>query len=67
MRKIVTMALTVSVPSTMTAREARREVRSLINDQCNWSADPGDVKVRKLTPPRPSETFTRMIAEAHGG
>lgn len=47
-RKTVTMLLTVSVPSDMTAAEARREVRTLINNQTTWAADEGDVKVRKL-------------------
>jgi len=35
-RKRVTMQVTVSVPTWMTAREARREVRTLINEQCNY-------------------------------
>ncbi len=34
--KLVNLALTVSVPSWMTAAQARREVRTLINDHCNW-------------------------------
>ena len=47
-RKLVPMVVMVSVPATMTARKARREVRTLINHQANWSADPGDVKVRRI-------------------
>lgn len=35
-RKEVTMKVTVSVPRWMTAAQARREVRSLINHQANW-------------------------------
>jgi hypothetical protein len=42
------------VPVEMTAAEARREVRTLINDQANWSADPGDVKAREVRPSRES-------------
>lgn len=49
-RKTVTMVLTVSVPVDMSAAEARREVRTLVNEQCNYSADEGDVKVRQLRP-----------------
>lgn len=33
-RKQVTMTVTVSVPKWMTAAQARREVRTLINQQC---------------------------------
>lgn len=49
-RKTVTMLVTVSVPVDMPAWEARREVRTLINEQSNWSGewDQGDVKVRRL-------------------
>lgn len=47
-RKDVWMLLRVSTPPGTTARDARREVRSLVNDQCNYSLDPGDVKVRVL-------------------
>jgi hypothetical protein len=43
-RKRITMLVTVSVPSDMTAAAARREVRSLITHQGNWSAEPEDVK-----------------------
>lgn len=35
-RKVIAMAVTVSVPTWMTAAEARREVRTLINNQSNW-------------------------------
>jgi hypothetical protein len=49
-RKKVTMLLTVSVPREMSPADARREVRSLVNEQCNYSADYGAVKVRGLRP-----------------
>jgi hypothetical protein len=49
-RKQFTMILTVSVPAKMTAKEARREVRTLITHQSNWSADEGDVKAIKVQP-----------------
>lgn len=35
-RKTITMSVQVSVPSFMTAAQARREVRTLINDQSNY-------------------------------
>lgn len=49
-RKRVTVIMTVSVPAGMTPAAARREIRSLVNDQCNYSADPGDVKAIMITP-----------------
>lgn len=47
-RKKVTMLVTVSVPVAMTAAQARREVRSLVTDQCNYAADPDEVKAVKV-------------------
>lgn len=35
-RKELTMSVRVSVPAWMTAAQARREVRTLINQQCNY-------------------------------
>ena len=35
-RKRITMTVTVSVPHCMTARQARREVRYLVNCQSNY-------------------------------
>lgn len=48
-RKRVTMTLDVTVPRAMSLAAARREVRTLIRDQCNYSADPGDIRVQKVT------------------
>lgn len=50
MRKRVTMLVTVTVPDDMTAAEARREVRSLITHQANFSAAEGDVKAVSVKP-----------------
>ena len=49
-RKKITMLVTVSVPRHMTPAEARREVRSLITDQCNWSAGHDEVKAVRVAP-----------------
>ena len=49
-RKFVRMSLTVSVPRDMSASDARREVRTLIGNQSNYSAEPEDVKVRSCGP-----------------
>jgi len=49
-RKLVTMTVTVSAPSDCAAASARREVRELINNQCNWSLWPEDIRVRKIRP-----------------
>lgn len=43
-RKQFTMILTVSVPLDMTAAQARREVRTLVSEQCNYSAECEDIK-----------------------
>jgi len=43
-RKRFTMLVTVSVPYAMSAVEARREVKTLITHQANWSAGHEDVK-----------------------
>lgn len=48
--KTVTMLVTVSVPMEMSASDARREVRTLVNEQCNYAAEPEDVKVRGIRP-----------------
>lgn len=51
-RKLVTMLVTVSVNPDMSAAEARREVRTLVNDQCNYSWDQEDIRVRSVKPVR---------------
>ncbi len=43
-RKRLTMLVTVSVPVAMTAAQARKEVKTLITHQANWSAYHEDVK-----------------------
>ena len=49
-RKRLTMTVTVSVPVNMTAREARKEVKTLITHQANWAADLDDVKAIAVKP-----------------
>ncbi|MDQ0422329.1 hypothetical protein J2045_003377 [Peteryoungia aggregata LMG 23059] len=51
-KKRVTMLVTVSVPEHLSAAEARREVRTLINEQCLYSSelDDGDIKAVRVTP-----------------
>lgn len=49
-KKILRMLIEVSVPRNMTAIQARREVRTLINEQCNYAADYGDVRAAKVGP-----------------
>jgi hypothetical protein len=43
-RKKVKMIVTVSVPKHISASAARREVRTLINQQCNYFAEPEDIR-----------------------
>lgn len=49
-RKILRLVVVVTVPSGMTAAQARREVRTLINDQTTYYADPRDVLARSVRP-----------------
>jgi hypothetical protein len=46
------MMLRVSVPVKMKAEQVRREVRTLVNDQCNYGVDvePGDLRVQSCSP-----------------
>lgn len=57
-RRVIGMTVYVSVPSWMTSAEARREVRTLIEDQSNYmthgpdgqEVHEGTVKVRRMAP-----------------
>ncbi len=49
-RRTVSMHVVVIVPMETTPKLARLEVRTLINDQCNYHLDPGDVRVKKIMP-----------------
>ena len=40
----------ITAPDDMPAAQVRREVRYLINDQCNDSADEGDLRAAKVSP-----------------
>lgn len=44
-KRTVEIRITVRIPALMTKKDAMREVRTLVNEQCNYSADPGDVKI----------------------
>lgn len=48
--KTVNMLVSVRVPVSMSAKQARAEVRSLINDQCSKSANEGDVRTVRVIP-----------------
>jgi hypothetical protein len=47
-RKRLTMLVTVSVPYNMPSFQARKEVKTLITEQCNWSAEYDDVKAKPV-------------------
>lgn len=50
-RKQITMLVTLTVPTVMRAAAARREVRSLVNEQCFWGYwEAGDIKVHSIKP-----------------
>jgi hypothetical protein len=51
-RKTVRMLVTVTVPAKLTAAQARREVRTLINEQCNYLDFDEPVRVRSCSPVR---------------
>ncbi len=38
----------VSAPEDLTAAQVRREVRTLINEQCNYVADETDIRAAKV-------------------
>lgn len=40
----------IKAPEDMPAAQVRREVRTLINEQCNHSADPEDLRATKVVP-----------------
>ncbi len=48
--KRIALLVTVIVPIDMKPADARREVRTLITEQSNWSADPGDVRAISVKP-----------------
>lgn len=48
-RKTLTLAVTITVPVDMSARQAKTEVRTLITEQCNWKADEGDVRAKRVS------------------
>lgn len=47
-RKQITVAVTLSVKPDMSKADAVRELRTLVNEQCNFHFDPEDVRVRKV-------------------
>ncbi len=62
-RKLITMQVQVSVPATMQKARAVLEVRTLINEQANYFAEPGDVRVRTCRAIRaasPVDKITRV-------
>lgn len=49
-KKIHHILVRVSASADLTAAEVRREVRTLINEQANWSAEEGDIRAQKVAP-----------------
>lgn len=49
-RKTHYVLVRVSAPEDMRAVQVRRELRSLINDQCNHSANEGEIRAAKVSP-----------------
>lgn len=68
-RRYLQVTLKISLAPGVTAAQARREVRSRVNDLCCYSLDESDVRVAKITPggivagPAPRE---RGAADASG-
>ena len=61
-RKKITMEVSVFVPVDMSARDARREVRTLINERCNFSAEYDDIKATAVKPMKAS-VFRRQSSK----
>lgn len=49
-RKLIRVVVTLSVAPHVSAAEARRELRSRVNDSCCWFYDEEDVRVRQAKP-----------------
>lgn len=49
-RRYLKITLTVSLAPGVTAAQARREVRTRVNDLCCYSLDEGEVRVQKMIP-----------------
>lgn len=54
-RKRVTMLVTVSIPADYSAADARREVRSLVAEQCNYAMDSAELKLISVRPSKSKE------------
>ena len=48
--KQVRMVVVVRVPRSCTAAEARREVRTLVNEQCMYALDSDDIHAVSVKP-----------------
>lgn len=47
-RKTALFVVKLAYPGEMSRDGAKRELRSLINEQCNVFAEPGDLKVKGI-------------------
>lgn len=47
--KLMTVTLQLRVPVSMDRATVCREVRTLVNEQCNYAADPDDIRVVKAS------------------
>lgn len=47
-RKYVAMTVVVSVPQWLSTADARREVRTMINDRCGWRSDLDERDVKAI-------------------
>lgn len=47
-RKLITVTVTLSVKPGVTKAEAKRELRTRVNEECCYSLDTEDVRVRKV-------------------
>lgn len=47
-RKTLELLITVSVPTDMRIAQVRKEVKTLVNEQCNYSADEGDIRIKRI-------------------
>lgn len=45
-RPLISLLVSVTVPEGMTVEQVRKEIRCLVNEQCNWAANPEDIRIK---------------------
>jgi len=64
--KEVSMHVVVRVPNDCTAAQARREVRTLLNEKCMHTLDEEQIRAVRVTPQKPLQAMIDHWIEAKG-